>query len=244
MMAILTRRELIGGHQYARREGRLDGNSAHSRDDRSHRHIGRNTRSHVPRLALRKWVPTSSCASRSAVDCDSARQPDGFQALDTFRARASAGSGVAVHRRRVSGHQSSLSLHLAPRVKVGSDTQASKLATGMRSSWRLCRCPRSSQRRAVVEALIELLFHKTAHILVPVTSFGKARTIGVTEQSVSAFAIKRMPDGTVLLGSFQLLRSGAPPLDRRMVHCQKGDQSLQETCMLGWTAPNGIAVPE
>jgi hypothetical protein len=60
----------------------------------------------------------------------------------------------------------------------------------------------------MVSALLELLFHGAAYVLLPYLSFGWVKAAGLSERPPSALAIKRMPDGTFVLGSFFAMMAG------------------------------------
>jgi hypothetical protein len=57
---------------------------------------------------------------------------------------------------------------------------------------------------SLIEGAVELAFHGTARVLLPLCTFGWVRTEPVFPQPGTAqpFAVRRAPDGAIVLGSF------------------------------------------
>jgi hypothetical protein len=61
----------------------------------------------------------------------------------------------------------------------------------------------------MLEALLELVFHGTAQLLMPLLTFGRIRTEHIFRPSgMSALGVRRTPDGTIVIGSFLAIVMG------------------------------------
>ncbi len=61
----------------------------------------------------------------------------------------------------------------------------------------------------MLEALLELIFHGTAQLLMPLLTFGRIRTEHIFQPSgMSPLGLRRTPDGTIVIGAFLAIITG------------------------------------